>query len=354
MKIAITADVHLTTFEEHPERFHALENILKQVIENQVKILVIAGDLFDASRQNYAEFDTFCQKPEYKGVRFLIIPGNHDLRLRNEDLVAANVDIVTEPAIKTFHSPGLKFLLLPYQADKTMGEFIAANVHELPANDWVLIGHGDWAESLAEPNPAEPGVYMPLTRTDIENYKPATVVLGHIHKPLDKPRLHYLGSPCGLDITETGRRRFLIMDVDNGAITEKIVGNEVIYFNESMTVLPLRDEDAYVKNLIERMITSWRLNKAELSKVQLRLEVQGYTTNKRALMKSIKEGCKELNFHNNHEPDLTAVAVADDFNRAEIANQVSDWIEKLDLKHNPEQPTREQILLEALHVIYGN
>ena len=47
MKIAITADLHLTTKKEHPERFNALKEILEHLRRENVPPLIIAGDLFD-------------------------------------------------------------------------------------------------------------------------------------------------------------------------------------------------------------------------------------------------------------------------------------------------------------------
>ncbi len=354
MKIAITADIHLTTQKEHPERYHALENILEQMLTAGVNKLIIAGDLFDVSSRNYSEFDKFCQAPKHKDINFLILPGNHDVRLNIDALTAENIEIVAAPTIRTFNTGGLKFFFLPYMPDKTMGEFIADKTAELSANDWVLVGHGDWAEGLSEPNPFEPGVYMPLTRIDIDNYKPVTVVLGHIHKALDRPRIHYSGSPCGLDITETGRRRFLIMDADTGAIKPQTVDSDYIYFNEKLISLPIRDEEKYIKYKIAEIIKQWNLQKDEIARVRVQVKAHGYTLNKRALHKTIEECFQGFTFYKDRGPDLSNVSVADDINRAEIAKQVSAWIENLHWDSDLEQPDKDQILLSALHLIYEN
>ncbi|MFQ5751349.1 MAG: exonuclease SbcCD subunit D [bacterium] len=354
MKVAITADVHLTTRKDHPERFRALENILEQMFVADLRTLIIAGDLFDESSRNYAEFDQICKKKKYKGIHFVIIPGNHDARLNNKSITAENVEILNQPTLKVFNSDELPFLFLPYQPDKTMGEFIAAQSSELPANNWVLISHGDWAEGIREPNPLEPGVYLPLTRMDIENYKPTTVVLGHIHKALDKARVHYVGSPCGLDITETGRRRFLIIDTENGDTTSQTVASDFIFVNESLIILPLKDEKMYVKNAMADILKKWDFQKDEIPRVRIQLKVRGYSSNKRVLLNTIKACLQGFTFYRDGEPDLSDVADADDVNRAEIANQVSARIAELNWLSGTEQPNKDQILLEALHVIYGN
>ena len=62
MRIAFTADLHLTAGETYPERYEALENIFEQMVEGGLGLLIIAGDLFDETSRNYAEFDKLCSK----------------------------------------------------------------------------------------------------------------------------------------------------------------------------------------------------------------------------------------------------------------------------------------------------
>ena len=113
--------------------------------------------------------------------------------------------------------------MIPYLPGKTMGDVIGMFADDIEPREWVLCGHGDWLEGRRSPNPYEPGTYMPLTRSDLTQYQPAQVFLGHIHARRDEP-IHYPGSPCGLDISETGRRRFLLFDTDkNQGLRERRV-----------------------------------------------------------------------------------------------------------------------------------
>lgn len=353
MKIAITADFHLTTLERNPERYHALENILQQMLENDIRTLVIAGDLFDASSRNYAEFDRLCQTSKFRDLEILVIRGNHDFNLQPESITAGNVQIFTQPVVKTFAGVTVKFLLLPYIKEKTMGEYISEFAADL-IGDWVLVGHGDWIESMGEANPLEPGVYMPLTRVDIETFRPGKVILGHIHKPMWKRNVYYVGSPVGLAISETGRRRFLVFDTETGMIESRKVDTEVIYFNESFVVLPVKDEGAYVKEQIAQRISGWELQDEEIPKVEIKVKLLGYSSDKRALLQTVSECFRPLKFYQGAPPDLSEVSIADDVNRAEIANRVSDWLAQQDLNSGNGFPEKEQILLQALHTIYGD
>jgi len=77
MKIAVTADTHLTDKNEYPERYNSLNNILDKLSSEGINTLIIAGDLFDESYQNYSEFDEITAT--YDNIDFHIVPSNHDL-----------------------------------------------------------------------------------------------------------------------------------------------------------------------------------------------------------------------------------------------------------------------------------
>ena len=169
MKIAVTADLHLKSREECPERWNALANIIDQMPTEGIKRLIIAGDLFDIESQNYSEFDEFCKQNNQ--IEFYIIPGNHDSGISPKHFTAGNIKIFNEPKILPLGEPPLSFFFLPYIPDKSMGEIIAKYKDTL-SERWVLIGHGDYLEAL-DSKSYEPGIYMPLSRTDIDYYKPA-------------------------------------------------------------------------------------------------------------------------------------------------------------------------------------
>ncbi len=353
MKIAFSADLHLTTREERPERYNALTDILTQMKQQGVKHLILAGDTFDESSGNYGEFDSFCTQPEWSDLTFLIIPGNHDDGLRQEHVTAHNVHIVDSPTVKCFSDSGLQFLLVPYESAKTMGESIAATPFELVQNQWILVGHGDWIAGMQEPNPDEPGVYMPLTRTDLDLFQPRKVILGHIHKPSDDGRVTYIGSPCGLDVREIGRRRFLLMDDHTGDFIPQVVHSDLIFFNESFVSLPVENEEEHVAAMIQDRIKSWQLAEDEIDRVRIQIKWRGFTSDKKRLHATIMKAFSSFSFYNGTEPDLTAVSIADDENLAEIARRVSARVGGGEPPLGSAKPDSEEILLAALNVIYG-
>ena len=235
MKIAITADVHLTSHEKNPERYHALENILDQLVALNIETLIIAGDLFDASCKDPGELERLLKNTRYDSITVYIIPGNHDPVLSQGTFTLQNIKYLTEPQLVDFFSDS-SFLFLPYQNKSSIGEVLAAFPQTLAVNAWVLVAHGDNLASTSIKNNYENGLYMPLSRKDLQLYSPKKVFLGHIHAKSDTGIVHYPGSPCGLDPTETGIRSFLIYDTSVGKVERIPVETDVIYLQETLTI----------------------------------------------------------------------------------------------------------------------
>jgi len=350
MKIGITADVHLRGKEETPERYSALRDILNQLVQKDIHHLIIAGDLFDKEYRNYKDFDEICQN--YKNISFYIIPGNHDENINKKDFASDNIQVFTDTAVFQFpESQSEKFLFAPYRDEKYMGEIIEQNKSELIPEHWVLIGHSDYLSGKIPENEYETGVYMPLTGADINVYKPARVILGHIHKPSDiDNKIYYPGSPFPLDITECGKRRYLILDLDNLEITSSFVNTEYIYFNETLLVIPVDDEIDYINESTEEIIARWGFEVKEKTKVKLRLKIRGATFNKNRLPEIIKKAFSGIQFYD--EPDMSDVNVVHrSSERISILERVRQEIEKLEWQK--ETPTKEEILEEAVKTIFG-
>lgn len=351
MKVAITADVHLTTRNEHPERFHALIKILRDAKNEGVSHLIIAGDLFDASRQTYNEFEALCQRVKDSGMQFTIIPGNHDPTINNQTIVGDNINIISTPTLQEI--AGRTFLFVPYRHNETMGDVLAEFADKLPPDKWILVGHGDWSDSWRMPNSTEPGVYMPLTRRDISAYRPARVFLGHIHRFLDQPPVHYVGSPCGLDITETGRRRYLIYETDSNQVVPQTIETDAIYFNEQFVILPGQYELAYLEQQIASKKQAWNLTPSEQERVRIRIRVRGYSTDRKAVRDLLSEAFQGFRFYRDEEPDISEVFSATDPERDYLARAALAQLETLSWPFGKDEPQPDEVVLATLHLLYG-
>jgi len=350
MKIAITADVHLKKQSETPERYSALESILQQIQQRGIENFIIAGDLFDRDFSNYIDFDNLCK--QFPSVTITVIPGNHDYQIEERFFTSSNIRIIKDIHIETAEDATIVFL--PYDPVKSMDEALSEYYHreKLPER-WILIGHGDYITGIREPNPYESGVYMPLTTKVLHRYNPLRVFLGHIHKPSNIGKVLYPGSPCGLDITETGRRRFLIYDTKSDSVEEVFVPVEKIYFDESVVLFPF-EEDTYLQAKIKEMIDKWGLERDELSKVTVRLSLKGYVTNLRETEKKIKDiiSSYEIKLYDNGI-DFSSIKVLEELedDRFYILQKVYEKIEGLDFSRF--RTSKEKVLEKSMELIFG-
>lgn len=350
MKIAFTADVHLRSPEETPERYHALEEVMRRCGDLGVEDLVIAGDLFDKAYPNYAAFEARCR--EHPELRIHLIPGNHDPGLAPHNFVAETLRVYDAPVLETI--AGIDLALVPYAPDTTMAEPLAELLPEAPERPWLLVGHGDYYGGVQERNPLEPGTYMPLARKDVEGLGPRHVVLGHIHKPIRHGRVHYTGSPCGLDISETGIRSFLLLDTDALTLERIEIETDVIYLQERFLILPGPDEVGRTEAEVETRRRRWDLSDRQLERLRLRVDVRGYAHDRQAVVRAVEEGFADVTFADAEGPRVEALLTSEDDRLNMIAEQVRRRVGDLDWPEGTDEPGHEEIMMEALEVIYGS
>lgn len=350
MKISITGDVHLRA--EHPERYEALENIFEQTEAAGIEHVIIAGDLFDEHLQNYSEFESLCGK--HPDLQLHIIPGNHDPNIDERSITGENIRIYTAPTVVEIDS--VTFLFIPFEAETTMGDKIEEQEHEIDGKQWALVGHGNFYGGMKERNPLEPGEFMPLSRTDLGRFKPQTVFLGHIHKPHSPANdVHYVGSPCGLDISETGRRRFLVYDTTDQSTEPRVIKTAVIYFTESFLVLPRDDEVARLEQEIADRTGSWEIAEDDHPKVRIRVEARGYAKDRSAILKALELGFGDFHYFHDEKPTIENLFVSSNDQLEAISERTMKLIEGLDWSFGEgDEPTREQAEIAALSVIYGD
>ncbi len=357
MKIGITADAHLRSRSETPERYAALENVFLKCREEGVEQVFILGDLFDRDFNNYHDFDVLCSG--YKELQLTLLPGNHDRGLKRKSFTAGNVRVIEEPFLEQI-TDRMNFMFFPYEVDTSLDEALATFAEKNRVEGrFVLFGHGDWISGSRQPNPYEGGVYMPLSRRALEKYQPVRVFLGHIHQPDFKADrgmvVAYPGSPCGLDINETGRRRFLLYDIDDDRLESRPVETPVLYFKETLLAVPVEDELSRLRGLIKNMIEGWGLAEGELQKVRLRLEVKGFTRDKDTLSRSIRQEIAGygIAFYDEGGPDFSELKIITDESEVRflLLDNFRKELEKLDLSRF--QASEDEVLEEAMQLILG-
>ncbi|MBN2586140.1 MAG: hypothetical protein JXR55_02500, partial [Candidatus Fermentibacteraceae bacterium] len=261
--------------------------------------------------------------------------------------VGDNIHIYQETTVVCMDD--LSMVLVPYSGTAGMGEHLEGLGL---ADRWVLVGHGDYLGGIKERNPYEKGTYMPLYRRDIERYQPWKVFLGHIHQPVLNTNVHYPGSPCGIDINETGRRQFLIFDTATGRVQPEMVDTAVLFFRERFLVIPDDNELERLRNQVSARIATWGLDPGERGKARIRVRAVGYSSDREAVMHCLREMFSDYGFYEGEEPDISSLRVSRDSRRNAIARRTIEFIDELDWDYGGVQPEKEQVIEEALKVIY--
>lgn len=349
MKIAITADIHLRTKGDCPERYTGLVNILKSIEAENIETLIIAGDLFDKDFHNYSEFESLCK--DHPTIHLHIIPGNHDVGISGKNIVGDNIHIYTIPTIVEIGST--PFLFVPYEDKTKIVEKVIGIEEKIAGKEWVLIGHGDYYGGVKEINPLEPGMYMPLSRSNVNTFKPKAVFLGHIHKPLNSGNVYYAGSPCGLDIGETGKRRFLVFNTAGGNVISHPAATDVLYFQEIFVVVPKENEVSVLEQEIAKRIESWEVAPSDYRKVRVRVEAIGYSEDRSAILAALKRRFEGFVYYKNEGPSVEKLSVSTDRQLNAVAERTTKLIDELAWGFGGDEPERDMTKIEALKVIYG-
>ena len=362
MRVAVTADVHLSN--EHPERAEHFEKLLGALSDEGVRELIVAGDLFDQGSSSIPTFDRLAER--HGTLRFHVIRGNHDARLRAEQIAAGNVRVYDEPtALRIGNAP---FVFLPYGGGGagnaiSMGEALEASgvVETLPAGRYVLVSHGDYGAVDAERSGGERG-YFPLTQADIARYRPAVVLLGHIHTPSPGSiTVRYPGSPYPLNVGETGPRRVLMLDTDTLRVSGRRLGHTPVY--EQVTILMLpgpqdgdgvdaeRNESAdRLRAYLDELIGAE--DPARLSKrLHLRVTVGGYARAREGIAETITGVCREYGVEEDRVMIRNDVAIGTGDERVAIAAEVRRQVEEISRREPEVDATR--LLRRSLAYIFA-
>lgn len=344
MRIALTADLHLK--QSNPERLRNLEILIGELLSGGIRLLVIAGDLFDASHQGCEDFDRLAERAPQ--MRLLVLPGNHDPDLRQEMFTSDNIRVFTKPTLRSIDRR--LFLFLPYTEGATAGQMIAGfrNSGRLRAHPWILVSHGDFGAPRRGENGQERG-YFPLTRRDLARFQPLKVILGHIHLPNSTSEdVVYPGSPYPITAAEYGRRRVLILDTASGSVEQLLLDWPPVYLLAKLLLIPDGREERQIREQLEAAVADQHLPEKLVVQVVLR----GYSASRsrakrlvEALLSERGIGCGGI--------DLQSLKANEQHSLATLAEAVRQRVERLELRYPEAEELRQAVLEKALRIVYG-
>jgi len=226
MKFAFTADIHLSGYGQDkiedetnlPERLHSLktvlDNIAKYCVENNIRVLIIGGDILHGksiihARAQDVMLDYFTYWSDL--IRFYVIDGNHDLSGKGHSVVSALKPLRYIPSVTW----------IPFDETARIGDILfvpyGPNMVNVIKNTTatVLVSHFGLSEGMLNSGIS---IVSDISLKDLKG-KYDLVLLGHYHKPqeiIDKDiALYYVGSPIQLDWGEKNdEKRFLVVDTE--------------------------------------------------------------------------------------------------------------------------------------------
>ena len=266
MKFVHLADLHLdakfdslSSIDGLPqkrrlEQRKALKDVVEYIKENDIKLFLISGDLYE---QNYIRKSSieYVNKlvEEIPDTQIFIAPGNHDPYIKNSFYStytwSKNVHIFNENIEKIdfedAHIYGFGFT--DFYCKQSEIEEIQV---EEPDDINILITHGSLdggSDDLRE--------YNPLRQSKLKQLDFDYIALGHIHKPYyneeKNQKIFYPGSTISLGFDELGEHGILVGDIEKDELKVKF-----------MTIDPRQYEEKKVD------ITEMTSNEEVLEKLQ--------------------------------------------------------------------------------------
>lgn len=242
------------------QRFFLFDRVLPLLKEQNIRVLVIAGDIYDVPippQDAVVMLDEFLYSCADSGIEVLLVSGNHDssdrLSYGSRFFAAKNVHIVT--SIKDSLHPivvdGVNFYLLPFMKhhdvngvfDTEFKDYASAAAYlveqmnldltkknVLVAHQLVLPESGESALLRSKSEEVTVGAIPNIPSAVFKDF--TYVALGHIHKPQKVgANAYYCGCPIKYHVDEwKDVKSFYIVDIkEDGYILEKL------------PIVPLRD-----------------------------------------------------------------------------------------------------------------
>lgn len=270
MKVVHTADVHLSS--DHPERMEALEEVIRLCEEEEAKLLLISGDLFDKN------VDVESLKTDVRplfsdnDLQTYVIPGNHDeAAYRAEDHFGDDIEVLDETPFETREIEDVNIVGLPY-SDKGFSELIdplSESVKDNYTNILMIhctlsgVSGGFGGESE----------YMPVRPEEFARTGFDYIFSGHIHSSSTKKEIRettftYPGSPVPISGSETGKRNVWVLDTEDETLeTRKL--DTLHNIRKEIELMP--GEAQRIQETIES------LEDQELDKARIKVTVKGFT-----------------------------------------------------------------------------
>ena len=229
VKILHCADVHIGAEESflgvkaesrRRETLLTFEKIVDLCHDNEVQVLLIAGDLFHSNNIPNSFFEAVISKIKaFPDLKVVYVAGNHDFISPRSPFSKSGLPknlyiLKTEESFVSFPELNLRVYGRSFESAFLKGK----SVPDLVATDDSMINisllHGELTSDLSSN-------YNAITKDYIENSKMDYIALGHVHKRSDIGKIGdtyfaYPGCPEGQGFDELGEKGVLMGDIGKG------------------------------------------------------------------------------------------------------------------------------------------
>ncbi len=261
MKFIHIADVHLGATPDRGKLWSddrtleiekSFKNIIKECEEQQIDLLLIAGDLFNAppTLQQLKDVDFWLRR--LTATKTVIIAGNHDYIEENSPWetyqFTSNTVVLPKDRPVNVYLEEYNVCITGYSYGREQyTERILERMKPGKEGAYnILLGHGGDKE------------HMPFSKEKLAGLGFDYVALGHIHKPahLVKNKMAFSGSLEPLDHTETGRRGYILGTVngENNTMIQWIPSNVRSYINMALELTPDISNAEIVENIEDEIV----------------------------------------------------------------------------------------------------
>lgn len=270
MKIMHMADFHLDSAfsgfskdiadKKREELRLCFVRAIKTATENDVKLILIPGDLFDTPFCSALTRKIVFDAIENANCPVVIAPGNHDYYNKNgtyaDKSLPENAFVFTSNEIGRFDFDELGISVLGYAftSDKYEENPLSNGVPLSKNNINILCAHTEIGAPLSK--------YAPMSASSISKYNFIYAALGHVHNPaepvkIDNTLIAYSGFAQGRSFDELSSGGAYIVDIDfesRSAELQRVVLSSMNYEIERVDITSLSDDNDVAK-VIENLVS---------------------------------------------------------------------------------------------------
>jgi len=230
MKIIHCADLHLNSkMETHfdlsksvlrkKEILNTFVKMVDYASQNQVEVIILAGDTFDNVKVNKETIETFLKTIEkHSEITFLYLSGNHDEKVVFGESLPENLklfnDYWTKFVFNNVEISGIELTKSNYIVASSKLDLDKDNVN-------IVVMHGQ----VTNTNPSN---FNEINLKEYKNKNIDYLALGHIHEyrleTLDsRGVVCYSGTLEGRGFDETGEKGFSLIEINGNKLKSKFV-----------------------------------------------------------------------------------------------------------------------------------